>query len=220
LWDVKTALAPRKGEVTRHAILARATALARREGLDGVTIGRLAEELGLSKSGLFAHFGSKEALQVQILEFAAQRFVDFVIRPALAAPRGEPRVRALFERWLEWARTHEQGPSGGCLFVAATTELDDQPGAARDQLVRSQRDWMETIATCFRTGITEGHFHAAADADQFAYDLYGAMLAHHHASRLLGDPAADARARAAFEALLAGARGPASPAARKTERAR
>lgn len=213
-----TTALPRKGQTTRHAILARATALASREGLDGVTIGRLAEEMGLSKSGLFAHFRSKEALQVQILAFAAERFVDEVVRPALAAPRGEPRVRAIFERWLGWARSHFEG--GGCLFVAAATELDDQPGAARDQLVRAQRDWMETIATCFRTGITEGHFARGSDPEQFAYDVYGVMLAFHHAARLLGDPAAEARARVAFEGLLKGVRVTAVPATRKTERGR
>ncbi len=91
-----------KGEVTRQAILERATALASRCGLEGVSIGHLAEDLGLSKSGLFAHFGAKETLQVEILRFAADRFVQAVVRPALAAPRGEPRVRAIFERWLGW----------------------------------------------------------------------------------------------------------------------
>ena len=208
---------PRKGETTRQAILERATVLASREGLDGVTIGTLAEDLGLSKSGLFAHFRSKDALQVQILEFAGKQFVDAVVRPALAAPRGEERVRALFERWLAWAESHHPG---GCLFVAAATELDDQPGPARDQLVRSQRDWMETLATCFRTGITEGHFDSGADAEQFAYSMHGVMLAYHYAARLLGDPAAVSRARAAFETLLQGVRAAGAAPARKMEKTR
>ena len=123
-----------KGEITRHAILERATALASRSGLEGISIGHLAEDLGLSKSGLFAHFGSKEALQVEILRFAAERFVENVVRPALAQPRGEPRVRAIFERWIAWDRSHSV--PGGCLFVAAASELDDRPGPARDELVR------------------------------------------------------------------------------------
>src|SRR5262252_11254590 len=127
-----------KGELTRQAILERATALASRVGLEGVSIGRLSEELGLSKSGLFAHFGAKQALEVEVLRFAADRFVDGVVRPALAAPRGEPRVRAVFERWLAWDRRSRVVP-GGCLFVAAATELDDRPGPARDELVRLQR---------------------------------------------------------------------------------
>jgi AcrR family transcriptional regulator len=193
-----------KGDLTRHAILERATALASRLGLEGVTIGRLSEELGLSKSGLFAHFGAKQALEVEVLRFAADRFVDGVVRPALAAPRGEARVRAIFERWMAWDKSRVV--PGGCLFVAAASELDDRPGPAREELVRRQRDWLETIATCFRTGITEGHFRRGADPEQFAHDLYAVMLGYHHATRLMGDPAAPSRARAAFEALLAGAR--------------
>jgi AcrR family transcriptional regulator len=193
-----------KGDLTRQAILERATALASRVGLEGVTIGRLSEDLGLSKSGLFAHFGAKGALEVEVLRFAAARFVQDVVRPALAAPRGEPRVRALLERWLAWGRSH--AVPGGCIFVAAASELDDRPGPARDELVRLQRDWLETIATCFRTGITEGHFRRDADPDQFAYDLYAVMLGCHHAMRLLRDPEAESRARRSVEALLVSAR--------------
>jgi AcrR family transcriptional regulator len=208
-----------KGDLTRHAILERATALASRLGLEGLTIGRLSEELGLSKSGLFAHFGAKQALEVEVLRFAADRFIQDVVRPALAARRGEPRVRAVFERWIAWGRSHVV--PGGCLFVAAASELDDRPGPARDELVRLQRDWLETIATCFRTGIAEGQFRRDADPEQFAHDLYGVMLGYHHAARLMGDPAAESRARAAFEALLAGARrGATSTAPRKHPRAR
>ncbi len=211
-----------KGEVTRQAILERATALASRCGLEGVSIGHLAEDLGLSKSGLFAHFGAKETLQVEILRFAADRFVQAVVRPALAAPRGEPRVRAIFERWLGWSRSHSV--PGGCLFVAAASELDDRPGPARDELVRLQKEWMDSIAICFRSGISEGHFRADADPEQFAHDLYSMMLGYHHAQRLLRDPAADSRARASMEALLAAARrrGPSrvAPARRRPAAAR
>ena len=205
-----------KGELTRQAILERATALASRHGLEGVSIGHLAEELGLSKSGLFAHFGSKEVLQVEILRFAAERFVENVVRPALAQPRGEPRVRAIFERWIAWDRSHSV--PGGCLFVAAASELDDRPGPARDELVRLQRDWLDSIAIAFRSGITEGHFRADCDPEQFAYDLYAVALGLHHARRLLRDPAADARARASVEALLNAARRPAGPAPVKAAR--
>lgn len=201
-----------KGELTRQAILERATALASRVGLEGVTIGRLSEELGLSKSGLFAHFGAKETLQVEVLRFAADRFVQEVVRPALATPRGEPRVRAIFERWMGWSSRSHAVP-GGCLFVSASTELDDRPGPVRDELVRLQRDWMDTMAICFRSGITEGQFRADADPEQFAQDLYSVMLGYHHSSRLLRDPSAEARARTAVEALLAAARRPAPPRA-------
>ena len=189
-----------KGADTRHAVLERAVTLASRVGLGGLTIGTLAEDLQLSKSGLFGHFRSKEALQIQVLDHAAARFVDAVVRPALAQPRGEPRLRSLFHRWLDWARSSPM--PGGCLFVAAATELDDQAGPVRDRLEQLQRDWLGVIATSYRKGIEEGHFSKDADPDQFAHDLYGVMLAYHHAHRLLRDPEAEARARHAFQALL------------------
>jgi AcrR family transcriptional regulator len=193
-----------KGELTRQAVLEQATRVASQVGLEGLTIGRLADDLDLSKSGLFAHFKSKENLQIQVIEFARERFVDSVLRPALTAQRGEPRVRALFDRWLDWARASSR--AAGCIFVALAVELDDRPGPARDRLVQSQKDWLEFLATAFRIGIEEGHFAADADAEQFAHDLYGIMLAHHHASRLLDDPRAGRRAYRAFEALLETAR--------------
>src|SRR5512132_1431572 len=117
----------RKGEATRAAILDRGVRLATQIGLEGLTIGRLATDLGLSKSGLFAHFHSKEALQIQVLDAAAERFVEKVVRPAVRQPRGEPRVMALCDQWLAWAKT-TSGP-GGCLFVAAAAEFDDRAGA-------------------------------------------------------------------------------------------
>ncbi len=192
-----------KGARTRHTILDRAIRLASEAGLDGLTIGTLADDLELSKSGLFAHFRSKEALQIQVLDHAADVFVEKVVRPALKAPRGEPRLRVLFERWLDWARANEL--PGGCLFVAAASELDDRPGPVRDRLVELQRDWFGVIAISFLKGVVEGHFREDADPDQFAQDLYGIMLGYHHASRLLQDPAADRRAQRAFEQLLAAA---------------
>jgi AcrR family transcriptional regulator len=189
-----------KGEATRGAILDEASRLASRIGLGGLTIGSLATQTGMSKSGLFAHFGSKESLQLHVLEHSSERFVDEVIRPALTAPRGEPRVRDLFERWLAW-----DSGEGGCPIAAASFELDDQPGPARERLVRIQRDWTDTLATVFGTGIGEGHFRPDADPHQFAQDALGVMLAFHLASRLLDDAAAASRARRALDALLAAA---------------
>jgi AcrR family transcriptional regulator len=196
-----------KGDDTREAILDEAIGLASRVGLHGLTIGSLAAQSRLSKSGLFAHFRSKESLQVQVLDHAAAMFVDAVVRPALAAPRGERRVRELFERWLAWCGADLPA---GCIFIVATSEFDDEPGPVRDRVVRVQRDWMDTIATVFRTGITEGQFRADADPDQFAHELYGNVLAYHHARRLLRDPQAERRARSALERLLDAAR-PARP---------
>jgi len=193
-----------RGEATRAAILDHAIRLASQIGLEGLSIGRLAHDLHLSKSGLFAHFQSKQALQVRVLEAAAAKFVESVVKPALAARRGEPRLRALFERWLGWAKAGSM--PGGCLFVAAAAELDDQPGIVRDRLVALQRDWLDVIARVARTAVTERHFRSNADPEQFAHDLYSVMLGYHHASRLLKDPRAEARAHAAFESLLAGSR--------------
>lgn len=194
------AMVATKGADTRQAVLERAVALASKVGLGGLTIGTLADDLKLSKSGLFGHFRSKEALQIQVLNHAAERFVDAVIRPALAEPRGRPRLRALFEHWLEWA--HSSPMPGGCLFVAASTELDDRTGPVRDRLQQLQRDWLGVIATSYGKGVEEGQFPADADPDQFAHDMYGVMLAYHHAHRLLRDPKAEAHARHAFEALI------------------
>jgi AcrR family transcriptional regulator len=189
-----------KGAATRVVILDEAGRLARHVGLAGLTIGSLATQTGMSKSGLFAHFGSKESLQIQVLEHISERFVDDVIRPALKAPRGIPRVRDLFERWLEW-----DSADGGCPLVAATFELDDQPGPVREYLVRIQRDWADTLATVFTSGIGEGHFRPDADPRQFAQDILGVMLSYHMSSRLLSDRSAADRARRALDVLLANA---------------
>lgn len=192
----------RKGEATRQTILDEARRLASRVGLGGLTIGSLAKSTQLSKSGLFAHFRSKESLQEQVLAHTTAQFVDLVVRPALAAPRGEPRMRELFERWLAWCRSEP----GGCLFFAAALELDDQPGPVRDRLVQDQRDFTDMIAQVFRTGIAEGHFRADAGPEQFAQDLDGVLLGYTLASRLLNDPLAEDRARRACDALLDAAR--------------
>ncbi len=195
-----------KGEDTRQAILDRATALASTAGLEGLTIGKLADELELSKSGLFAHFGSKESLQIAVLENAAARFVEIVVKPALRAPRGEPRLRALFGHWSEWPKKSRL--PGGCVFVAAAVELDDRPGPARDCLVRQQRDFLNLIAATVRSAIAEGQFRKDLDVEQFAHDFYAIMLGYHHAFRLLRDPRAEKRAARAFESLVEIARRP------------
>jgi|SRR5215471_14983365 len=193
-----------KGDATRSAILNHAVSIASQIGLSGISIGRLADDLRLSKSGVFAHFHSKEALQVHVLETAAERFVEEIVRPALSEARGEPRVRALFERWLRWARS--QRTPGGCLFVAASVEFDDQPGPVRDKLVSLQRDWLSVMAKVVESGIAEKAFRADLDAEQFAHDLYSIMLGYHHASRLLKDARAEEHAHAAFDNLLAACR--------------
>ncbi len=192
-----------KGELTRQAILDRAVQIASRVGLGGLTIGSLAAEAGMSKSGLFAHFRSKEALQIHVLDHARERFVERVLRPALAAPRGVPRLRKLFECWVG-----SSGDANGCLFVAAAVEFDDQEGPVHDRLVAHHRDWIESLAQMCRTGIAEGHFRDDVDPEQFAQDFYGLMLGYYHFHRLLRDPQARKRTERAFEALLDRARVP------------
>ena len=199
-----------KGEQTREAILTKALGLATRIGFEVLTIGRLADDLGMSKSGLFAHFRSKEALQLEILRMAGARMVETVVKPALVVKRGEPRVRALFDGWLAW----EQSPSlpGGCPFMAASFELDDRPGPVRDFVVQNLRDWLDTLAGAARIAVQEGHFRADLDCEQFAHECQGIGLAFVHASRLMRDPKARARAQTAFESLLDASAAPSLPA--------
>lgn len=193
-----------KGDETRARILRSALAIASKEGLDGLSIGRLAGEVGMSKSGLFAHFGSKEDLQLGVIDTAVESFIAAVVAPALRAPRGIPRLQDLFDRWLAW----EKSPSlpGGCPFIAAAHELDDRPGALRDRLVDYQKDWVGALATAARIAIDEGHFQSDLDADQFAYDFYSIILSYHYFSRLLRDPNAKNQATTAFLRLLEQAR--------------
>lgn len=189
-----------KGASTRHTILTQAVGLASRLGLEGVSLGGLASELSLSKSGLFAHFRSKETLQRDILKKAAEDFTQHVIRPAVQAPRGEARVRALFDSWLGWAKSHAS--SGGCFFVAASVELDDRPGKLRDELLQSQLAWKDTRVRVLQTAVESGEFRKDLDLDQAAHDLYSLMLGYHYAWRLLRDPKAEKKVRLAFENFL------------------
>lgn len=188
-----------KGERTRRTIVDHAIATAYRVGLGRLTIGELAAGTGLSKSGLYAHFGSKETLQLAVLDEAAARFTAAVVRPALQAPRGEARLRALFERWVTCGMSRDPGV---CLFVKAATELDEQPGVVRDRLAALHRSLIATIGTVARND--DGEFRDDADGGQLAADVYGVMLSFYLAHRLLQDPAAEQRARTSFEALLAG----------------
>lgn len=189
-----------KGDLTRQFILDRAVGLAGLLGLDGLTIGKLADELGLSRSGLFAHFRSKETLQIQVLDNAALQFTETVIRPSLQSPRGLPRVQSLFEAWLRWFK--DLHTTGGCIFIAAAVELDDKPGPVRERLVEIQREWFETRARVARTGVEQGHFKPDLDCEQFSLEMNNIMLGLHYMDRLLGDPRAEERARKAFRTLI------------------
>jgi AcrR family transcriptional regulator len=189
-----------KGADTRERILDFAFRAAGRDGLEGLTLGSLAADLGLSKSGLFAHFRSKEDLQVEVLRAAAARFEDLVMRPAFRAPRGVPRIKKLVDNWLRWI----SNPSmpGGCIFVAAAVELDDREGRPREFLVAAQLGLRDAIVRAAQMAIDEGHFRKNLDCQQFAFELVSILLGYNHARRLLREPKAEARARAAFERLI------------------
>ena len=194
----------RKGEQTRERIVERAVQQASLDGLDGLTIGALATELGLSKSGLIAHFGSKEGLQRAVLESAVDRFSHAVIVPALESPRGEPRLRVMFERWLAWIDAPEQ--AGGCVLMAASPELDDRPGPLRDFLVQTQQQLVNTLARAAAIAVEAGHFRPDLDTVQFAFEMQALAQGYSHWRRLLQEPRAEGRAREAFERILLSAR--------------
>jgi AcrR family transcriptional regulator len=192
-----------KGDETRDSVLRVALAQSSQLGLRGITIGGLADALDMSKSGLFAHFGSKEGLQSAVMDYAAEAFTQLVVRPALKEPRGEPRLRTLFDRWLGWGGYADYALPGGCIFVSVASEFDDEPeGPVRSKVVQIERDLLDTIETIVRGGMTEGQFRDTADPAAFAHDLLAIVLGYNFSARLLRDPAAEQRTRAAFDRLL------------------
>jgi AcrR family transcriptional regulator len=189
-----------KGDDTRAEILRAALNQASTLGLEGISIGGLAREVGMSKSGLFAHFGSKRELQLAVIDLAAELFIATVIRPAIGEPRGEPRVVALFENWMTW--TERTAVEGGDVLSSTPWEFDDRPGPVRDLLQQTLSELHHTLAKAARIAITEGHFRADLDVEQFAFELHSVMLGTHVLNRLFRRPDAHTRARAAFERLL------------------
>jgi AcrR family transcriptional regulator len=158
-----------KGERTKQSILDRAVDIASLEGLEGLTIGRLAEELKMSKSGLFAHFGSKEELQLATVQSASERYIKEIFRPALEAPRGYPRLMAICDAWLSYI--HRSVFPGGCFFAAASFEFDSRPGVVRDLIVRFMDDWIHALEKAIRMAQEEGHLDPTVDAAQLAFEL-------------------------------------------------
>ena len=188
-----------KGDHTRAAILEQAIQMASVVGLDGLSIGGLAERMHLSKSGLFAHFGSKDALQLAILKSGFERFGELVVADAMRLPRGVATIRALFDGWLRWS--HER-LDGGCLFVTASVEFDDRPGPVREFLVDAYRRWFGMFSEAAGRAIGDGDFRTGLDCEQFAHDINGVMLGFNLADRLFNDPHAERRAHHALERLL------------------
>ena len=203
-----------KGERTRAAILDAALRLVSKSGLDGLTIGTLADATGMSKSGLFAHFGSREELLLAVLNHGQQEFIEVVLNPALKKPRGLPRLRAMFVNWLDWTESAEL--PGGCPMIAGATEFDDKPGPVKDMLAAGQRAWIDTLQRAVRQALEEGQIESGTDPEQIAFEMFGIALVVHHHRRLLGYQKARERALAALEALFGRH---AAPASRKPLRA-
>ena len=181
-----------KGSQTRASILDRAVDLASVEGLEGLTIGRLATELRMSKSGLFAHFGSKQELQLATIGAAAERFKGKVIDPALEFPDGAPRLRAMAERYLDQLGDY----SGGCFWAATSAEYDDRPGPVRDAIVASLDAWLGELERQARVAGVE-------NPERFAFELYSLVMGVNARYRLSGDQRVFSYARESIERLLA-----------------
>ena len=201
-----------KGEQTRVTILDEALKIASKLGLEGLTIGSLADATGMSKSGLFAHFGSREDLQLAVLEHAAQRYGERVFVPVLKIERGLPRLRGLFERWIDW--TLESGLPGGCIMISTAIEYDDRPGPIRDAAIANQHRGNAITQKAVRLAIEEGHLEPDTDPEQISFEMLGIVLASHNHRRLLGDKETRKRALTAFDELIARHAAPAQGRAR------
>jgi AcrR family transcriptional regulator len=195
-----SATAQSKGERTRAAILDEALRLVSKSGLDGLTIGTLAEATGMSKSGLFAHFGSREELLLAVLAHGQVQFGEVVFQAAMQKPRGLPRLRAMFVNWLAWTESAEL--PGGCPMIGGAAEFDDKPGPVRDMLAGGQRTWIETLKRAVRQAIDEGQLARDTDPEQIAFEMFGIALVVHHHRRLLGYKKARERALTALDSLF------------------
>jgi AcrR family transcriptional regulator len=187
-----------KGEDTKQMILDAALSMASRLGLESVSIGELAKVTGMSKSGLFAHFQSKENLQIEILSHAGGLFSSKVVVPALRTEAGIPRIRALVSNWVGWTSKM----SGGCVFVQASTEFKDRPGKVREHLLLQQEAWIESLRRIAWSAMKVGHFRKDMDCDQFAFELYSFLLGFHLYYKLLENDDIATRQHNALEELI------------------
>ncbi len=188
-----------KGQQTRAAILDAALTLASHMGLEGLSIGALAEVTGMSKSGVFAHFGSREELQISVVREYHARFEEEVFFPAIREPRGLPRLFALFERWV---RRVSMEIDSGCIYISGAVEFDDRPGPVRDALAEMVRSWHAALERAIRAAIDAGHLRADTDSAQMLFEIHGLILALHHDARFLRQPDTLARAHTAFARLV------------------
>jgi AcrR family transcriptional regulator len=196
--------APRRqarGIRTREAILERAVDISSVHGLDGLTVGHLATALRMSKSGLFAHFGSKEELQLATIDTARRIFIERVVHPALAAPKGMPRLWNLIRLWISYVE--KRVFSGGCFFTAASFEFDSRPGPVRDRIALVMREWMDVLTRAVREAQRAGHINAKIDAALLAHEIHAIAIGAHWAEQLLDDRRAYARSLSITRKMLA-----------------
>ena len=189
------------GTATREKIMRQGLALISRSGLSGVTLGVLAEQVGMSKSGLFAHFRSKEDVQVELLDHMADFVQARVLTPSMNTAEGLPRLRALLANWFGWAQ--RAGLPGGCPVAAGLFEFDDVEGRVRDKIFAMEAQWRRLLTEMVQRAVDLGHLRRDLDVDQFVWELCGIYLAHHAAHRFLRSADADPRAQTAIEALIA-----------------
>ncbi|RST50490.1 TetR/AcrR family transcriptional regulator [Variovorax sp. DXTD-1] len=204
----KPVRAAQKGQQTKAVIVDAALALAAQIGLEGLSIGAVAEITKMSKSGVFAHFGSREELQISVVREYHARFEQEVFFPALEAPRGLPRLRAMFANWMK--RTSAEIDSG-CIYISGASEFDDRPGPVRDALVESVSVWQAAVLRAIVQAKSEGHLRADADERQVAFEIHGLILALHYEARFLQVPGSIGRANIGFDNILARSATPDAP---------
>lgn len=198
----------RKGELTRAAILDVALDLASRDGLEGLTIGLLADRMNMSKSGVFAHFGSREDLQLEVLKLYHHRFEQEVFFPSMKEPRGLHRLKAMFARWVKRVSVEV---ASGCIYISGAVEYDDRPGPIREELMSMVNAWQGALLRCARQAIECGDLKPDTDPQQLVYEMYGLILALHHDARFLRIPGSLDRASIGFNRLIENYRNPHAP---------
>lgn len=189
-----------KGQQTKSAIVDVALRMAAQVGLEGLSIGAVAEAMQMSKSGVFAHFGSRDELQISVVREYSQRFQSEVFHAAMALKRGLPRVRALFEQWMRFTSAELDS---GCIFISGAVEFDDRPGPVRDALIEAVNDWQEAMERAVAQARAEGHLVADADERQITFEIHALILALHYDARFLQRPGSVERALRGFDNILA-----------------
>ena len=188
-----------KGQQTRAAILDAALGLASQMGLEGLSIGALAEVTRMSKSGVFAHFGSREELQISVIREYHARFEEEVFDPAMGVARGLPRLQALFERWVKRVSVELDS---GCIYISGAVEFDDRPGPVRDALVEMVVNWQAALGKAIALAVSEGHLREDTDPQHMLFEMHGLILALHHDARFLRLPGVLERVGVSFERLV------------------